>query len=179
MPCHGIVSAQGIEETILTLSTEIDGHRAVLWHAANLRLGSRRLSSGRYAVASDPRVGQCDGVNPGRLVMLNGVSSAGKTTLATAFRDERAPLGDFWMLIGIDDALAKLPSEWMDLGLVTGPGGHHATAGPELCRGRGCHRLPDRDSPIAGVTGSQRLGVGVARLLGTVTPGNEIVLRDD
>jgi len=63
-------------------------------------------------------------MEPGRLVVLNGVSSAGKTTLATAFRDERARRGDFWLLIGIDDALSKLPSQWVDMGLVTGPGGH-------------------------------------------------------
>jgi chloramphenicol 3-O phosphotransferase len=61
-------------------------------------------------------------MEPGRLVLLNGVSSSGKTTLSTSFRDERARSGDFWMLIGVDDALAKLPSQWVDLGLVTGPG---------------------------------------------------------
>jgi chloramphenicol 3-O-phosphotransferase len=38
-----------------------------------------------------------------------GGSSAGKTTLATAFRDQRAAAGDFWLLIGIDDFLTKLP----------------------------------------------------------------------
>jgi chloramphenicol 3-O-phosphotransferase len=42
-------------------------------------------------------------------VILNGGSSAGKTTLATAFRDQRAAAGEFWFLIGIDDFLAKLP----------------------------------------------------------------------
>ncbi|HEY6318424.1 MAG TPA: chloramphenicol phosphotransferase [Acidimicrobiia bacterium] len=47
-----------------------------------------------------------------RVVVLNGGSSAGKTTLATAFRDQRAALGDFWFLIGIDDFLAKLPAQW-------------------------------------------------------------------
>jgi len=65
---------------------------------------------------------QADGVTHGRLVVLNGVSSAGKTTLATAFRDQRARAGDFWMLLGIDDALAKLPIQWVDLGLPMGPG---------------------------------------------------------
>jgi chloramphenicol 3-O phosphotransferase len=60
--------------------------------------------------------------SPGRLVILNGTSSAGKTTLATAFRDERAAVGDYWMLFGIDDVLSKLPVEWLDLGLADGPG---------------------------------------------------------
>jgi chloramphenicol 3-O phosphotransferase len=58
------------------------------------------------------------------LVVLNGVSSAGKTTLASAFRDERARVGDFWLLVGIDDALSKLPAQWVDLGLASGPGSH-------------------------------------------------------
>jgi chloramphenicol 3-O phosphotransferase len=69
-------------------------------------------------------VEQSGGVIPGNVVVLNGVSSAGKTTLATAFRDEQARSGDFWLLVGIDDALAKLPSQWVDLGLAMGPGAH-------------------------------------------------------
>lgn len=67
-------------------------------------------------------LGQHVDMKPGRLVVLNGVSSAGKTTLASAFRDERARSGDYWMLIGIDDVFSKLPVQWSDLGLITGPG---------------------------------------------------------
>jgi chloramphenicol 3-O phosphotransferase len=63
-------------------------------------------------------------MDSGWLVVLNGVSSSGKTTLASAFRDDRARCGDFWLLIGIDDALSKLPSQWVDMDLATGPGEH-------------------------------------------------------
>src|SRR5262245_54178127 len=56
-----------------------------------------------------------------RVVILNGASSAGKTTLATAFRDQRAVAGDFWLLTGIDDYLAKLPAEWHSAGRFRGP----------------------------------------------------------
>lgn len=59
---------------------------------------------------------------PGRIVILNGVSSSGKTTIATAFRDQRAAAGDFWLLMGLDDFLVKLPTEWQDLGYPGGPG---------------------------------------------------------
>jgi chloramphenicol 3-O phosphotransferase len=59
------------------------------------------------------------GASP-RVVLLNGASSAGKTTLATAFRDQRAAVGDFWLLIGIDDFLAKLPTDWKSAGLECG-----------------------------------------------------------
>ena len=60
----------------------------------------------------------------GRLVVLNGVSSAGKTTLASAFRDARAAVGEFWFLVGIDDVLSKMPEQWVDLGLAGGEGPH-------------------------------------------------------
>ena len=55
-----------------------------------------------------------------RVVILNGASSAGKTTLATAFCNQRAVVGDFWLLIGIDDFLAKLPTEWKSAGSERG-----------------------------------------------------------
>jgi len=56
-----------------------------------------------------------------RVVILNGASSSGKTTLATAFRDQRAAVGDFWLLIGIDDFLSKIPTEWKSAGPDRGP----------------------------------------------------------
>jgi chloramphenicol 3-O phosphotransferase len=86
---------------------------------------------------------------PGRLIILNGVSSSGKTTLASAFRDERAAAGEFWLLIGIDDFLSKVPAEWLDLGLATGPGTRAedglrfatSSTGRELKIGASCRRL--------------------------------------
>jgi chloramphenicol 3-O phosphotransferase len=88
-------------------------------------------------------------VTPGRIVLLNGVSSAGKTTLATAFRDQRSAVGELWVLIGIDDVLSKLPLEWVDLGLTTGPGPFAAEGmsfatgpgGPTVRVGPTCRRL--------------------------------------
>lgn len=50
-----------------------------------------------------------------QVVVLNGGSSAGKSTLAQAFRDSRAEVGDFWLLIGIDTYLSRLPHEWYAL----------------------------------------------------------------
>ena len=51
----------------------------------------------------------------------NGAPSSGKTTIASAFRDERASVGDFWLVTGIDDYLAKLPAEWRSAGGRGGP----------------------------------------------------------
>lgn len=55
-----------------------------------------------------------------RVVILNGASSSGKTTIATRFRDQRAAAGDLWFLTGIDDALSKLPMEWTSVGYERG-----------------------------------------------------------
>jgi chloramphenicol 3-O phosphotransferase len=85
----------------------------------------------------------------GRLIILNGASSSGKTTLASAFRDARAASGEFWLLIGIDDFLSKLPVEWLDLGLAAGPGPQArdglrfemSVNGRELRVGASCRRL--------------------------------------
>ena len=77
-----------------------------------------------------------------RVIVLNGGSSAGKSTLARAFRDERAAVGDFWLLIGIDDFLSKVPMAWFELDdhvgafsrdgmrVVFGPNGADITFGP-------------------------------------------------
>jgi chloramphenicol 3-O phosphotransferase len=69
-------------------------------------------------------------------VALNGGSSAGKTTLATRFRDERAAAGDFWLLIGIDDFLAKLPwrSSGRDWGGALAADGFRFEATPDGAR---------------------------------------------
>jgi chloramphenicol 3-O phosphotransferase len=41
--------------------------------------------------------------------------------MATTFRDQRAAAGEFWLLTGIDDFLAKLPIEWLSVGPTRGP----------------------------------------------------------
>lgn len=46
---------------------------------------------------------------PGRIILLNGTSSAGKTTLAAALRAHYDERGESWLVVGIDDYLAKVP----------------------------------------------------------------------
>jgi chloramphenicol 3-O phosphotransferase len=52
-------------------------------------------------------------VAPGRVVVINGTSSAGKTALAEAFQDVRAAAGECWLVFGIDDFLPRLPRRWV------------------------------------------------------------------
>lgn len=52
----------------------------------------------------------------GRVVILNGGSSSGKTSLSRAFRTARNATGDFWLGLGFDAFFAGLPDEWYGFG---------------------------------------------------------------
>ena len=56
----------------------------------------------------------------GQVVVLNGTSSAGKTSTAFAFQRERAAAGECWLVVGLDDFLAKLPGRWVEVGQWVG-----------------------------------------------------------
>jgi len=53
---------------------------------------------------------------PGRVVVLNGTSSAGKSSLARRFRSAEGRAGRCWLLIGMDDFNDRLPFPWMRAG---------------------------------------------------------------
>lgn len=54
-------------------------------------------------------------------MVLNGTSSAGKSSAASAFQDIRAAGGECWIVLGLDDFLAKLPGRWVEVGKWVGP----------------------------------------------------------
>ena len=60
-------------------------------------------------------------VAAGQVVVLNGTSSAGKSSIAAAFQAARARAGECWLIVGLDDFLAKLPGEWVEVGAWAGP----------------------------------------------------------
>jgi chloramphenicol 3-O phosphotransferase len=62
-------------------------------------------------------------VEVGQVVVLNGTSSAGKTSLALAFQELRAARRDCWIVIGIDDFIGKLPGQWIHVDAWQGPYG--------------------------------------------------------
>jgi len=52
--------------------------------------------------------------------VLNGTSSSGKTSTANAFQELRSRAGECWLVIGLDDFLAKLPGRWVEVGAWVG-----------------------------------------------------------
>jgi chloramphenicol 3-O phosphotransferase len=59
-------------------------------------------------------------VAPGQVVVLNGTSSSGKTSTAMAFQESRSRAGECWIVVGLDDFLAKLPRRWIEVGAWVG-----------------------------------------------------------
>ena len=57
----------------------------------------------------------------GRVVVLNGASSAGKSTIVRRVVAMRAAAGECWIHVSLDDFNAKLPPQWLDVVTFTGP----------------------------------------------------------
>jgi chloramphenicol 3-O phosphotransferase len=49
----------------------------------------------------------------GRVIVLNGPSSSGKTSLAVELQARLASRGECWIILGIDDYLSRLPFAWV------------------------------------------------------------------
>jgi chloramphenicol 3-O phosphotransferase len=65
-------------------------------------------------------------VGSGRVIVLNGTTSAGKSTLARALQRELASIGQPWIVIALDDFFARAPADWFRIGDHIGA---HADAG--------------------------------------------------
>ena len=46
------------------------------------------------------------------MIVLDGTSSSGKTTLAKGLQERLIADGELWIVTGVDDYFAKLPREW-------------------------------------------------------------------
>jgi chloramphenicol 3-O phosphotransferase len=51
---------------------------------------------------------------PGRVVILNGTSSAGKSTIVDMFREQRAACGEWWLPVAIDEFQVKISPPWFE-----------------------------------------------------------------
>ena len=61
----------------------------------------------------------------GSLIVLNGPSSSGKTTLAAALQRRLAADGECWFVYAMDDFFAKVPFDWVTAGAHEGPHAEH------------------------------------------------------
>lgn len=117
----------------------------------------------------------CDDVAAGRVIVLNGTSSSGKTTLATTLQARLAELGQCWIVIGIDDILTKLPPAWMK---AHGHVGAHAAEGFSFESVDGCIEL--RLGPVARkALAAYRASVSGAARAGLDVIVDEVVLNDE
>jgi chloramphenicol 3-O phosphotransferase len=57
----------------------------------------------------------------GSVIVLNGPSSSGKTTLATALQRRFAAEGECWFVYAMDDYFAKVPFDWVTFQMRLGP----------------------------------------------------------
>ena len=104
-------------------------------------------------------------MGPGRVLVLNGTTSAGKSTLARVLQQKLADRGEPWVVIALDDFFARSPAEWFRIGDHVGP---HAEAGMvfEMVEGRIERRVgPFGRAVLAGyraaVAGMARAGLEV------------------
>ena len=107
--------------------------------------------------------------------MLNGTSSAGKTTLAATLQARLTASGECWVVIGLDDIFQKLPPAWITMGDWVG---EHAEAGIvfELVDGE----VQRRVGPIGtAALAAYRTSVGGAARAGLNVLVDEVLLSEE
>jgi chloramphenicol 3-O phosphotransferase len=111
----------------------------------------------------------------GSVIVLNGPSSAGKTTLAAALQRRFAADGECWFVYGMDDYFAKVPFDWVTAGKHVGP---HADEGVVLEVVDGVFHM--RLGPIGrGVLAAWRGAVASAARAGLNVIADDVVLTED
>jgi chloramphenicol 3-O phosphotransferase len=110
----------------------------------------------------------------GSLIVLNGTSSAGKTTLARALQRQLAAAGRCWIILGIDDFLGKLPAPWLryfEVGSQADDGLSFETVGGEVVF---------RAGPVGrALLSAYRRAVGVSAQSGMDVIVDEVVVDDE
>ena len=114
-------------------------------------------------------------VTSGCVIVLNGTTSSGKTTLASLLQAELASAGECWIIIALDDFFAKLPFDWVQLGNHVGA---HAEQGIvfEMVDGEIERRL----GPVgAQLIAAYRGAVGSAARAGLNVIVDEVLLSEE
>ena len=111
----------------------------------------------------------------GSVIVLNGPSSAGKSTLAAALQRRLAAEGECWFVYAMDDYFAKVPFDWVTAGRHVGV---HADDGVTLEIVDGEFRM--RMGPIGRrVLVAWRGAVGSAARAGLNVIADDVVLTED
>jgi chloramphenicol 3-O phosphotransferase len=111
----------------------------------------------------------------GSVIVLNGPSSSGKTTLARALQRRFAADGACWFVYAMDDYFAKVPSEWVKAGKHVGA---RAEEGVVLEIVDGLFRM--RMGPIGRqVLAAWRGAVGSAARAGLNVIADDVVLTEE
>ena len=111
----------------------------------------------------------------GSVIVLNGVSSSGKTTLATTMQRQLAADNECWFIYAIDDYFSKVPFDWVTGGKHVGV---HADEGVALEHVDGVFRM--RMGPIGRqVLVAWRGAVGSAARAGLNVIADNVVLTEE
>lgn len=110
----------------------------------------------------------------GSVIVLNGPSSSGKTTLAAALQRRFAAAGECWFVYAMDDYFARVPFDWVTAGKHVGA---HAEDGVVLEIVDGAFRM--RLGPIGRrVLAAWRGAVGSAARAGLNVIADDVVLTE-
>lgn len=112
---------------------------------------------------------------PGKLIVLNGPSSAGKTTLAATLQRRFAAEDECWFVYAMDDYFAKVPFDWVKARKHVG---RHADQGVTLEIVDGVFRM--RMGPIGRqVLAAWRGAVASAVRAGLQVIADDVILTDE
>jgi chloramphenicol 3-O phosphotransferase len=105
----------------------------------------------------------------GRVIVLNGTSSAGKSTLAETLQARFAAAGEPWIVVGVDDLFVKLPPDWITIGAHVGA---HGEAGIVFERIDGA--IERRIGPV----GTRALAAYRATVAGVARSGLDVIVDE-
>ena len=110
----------------------------------------------------------------GEVIVLNGTSSAGKSTLAAEMQHQLVARRSCWVILGIDDFLGKLPAPWVRYREA----GDHAAEGVSFVRvGRD---IVFRAGPVGrALLGGYRRSVAAVVRSGVNVIVDEVVLDEE
>jgi len=105
----------------------------------------------------------------GRVIVLNGTSSAGKTTLAELLQARFAAAGEPWIVIGVDDLFIKLPPDWITIGAHVGAHGED---------GMVFERIGGEIERRVGPVGTRALAAYRAMVAGVARSGMDVIVDE-